>query len=96
LPTALRYIIELFPIVLVPHRSPLSRRIRFRPLSSNLLVQMASQTGKQICSSVSRGKPFGGFHIAQFISQAVQEIGAMETDGCPHRPNMDALPRALR
>jgi hypothetical protein len=46
-------------------------------------MQMASQTGKEICTSVSWGKPFGGFHSAQFISQAVQEIGGMETDGCP-------------
>ena len=30
----------------------------------------------------SRGKPFGGFHIAQFISQAVHGFGAIETDGC--------------
>ncbi len=80
LPTALRYFIELHPIVLVPLRSPLSWRIRVRRISSNLLMQMASQTGKEICSSVSRGKPFGGFHIAQFISQAVQGIGTMDTD----------------
>jgi len=37
-------------------------------------VQAANQTGKEICSSVSRGKPFGGIHIAQFISQAAQEM----------------------
>jgi hypothetical protein len=47
-------------------------------------MQIASQTGKEICTSESWGKPFGGVHIAQFISQAVQEIGAMETDGCPN------------
>jgi len=58
-------------------------------------MQMASQTGKEICTSVSWGKPFGGFHFAQFISQAVQEIGAMETDGCPNRATLDASPRAL-
>jgi hypothetical protein len=45
-------------------------------------MQMARQTGKEICTSVSWGKPFGGLGIAQFISQAVQEIGATEKDGC--------------
>jgi hypothetical protein len=43
-------------------------------------MQMASQTGKETCTSVSWGKPFGGFNIAQFISQAVQGFGAMDTD----------------
>jgi hypothetical protein len=38
----------------------------------------------EICSSVSTGKPFGGLHIAQFISQALQEIAlfhVLESDG---------------
>jgi hypothetical protein len=38
----------------------------------------------ELCSSVSEGNSFGGFHIAQFFSQAVQGIGAIDKASTLH------------
>src|ERR1700680_2267233 len=74
LPTALHYIKELLPIVLVPHRSRLPRRIRFRKLSSYLQEQTQSQICKEICPSLPWGSHLAGSKLRNSLPRLSMEL----------------------